>query len=105
MLRGGRELAFATGMLLNDVIAVKIPRNGLLKRIINKTQKVKGAIEFEIAESSAPGEMPATLRATATDNGEAGKRIRAMPMCDIRNFAADPSMASMRRQSSWIAAM
>ncbi|KGG90872.1 hypothetical protein P608_20450 [Comamonas thiooxydans] len=40
-----------------------------------------------------------------TGNEEAGKRIRAIPMCDMRNFAADPSMTSMKRQSCWIAAM
>ena len=38
-------------MRLKDVIAVELPRNGLLKRIASKTQKVKGAIEFDITES------------------------------------------------------
>lgn len=59
------DLAFATGMLLNDVIAAQMPGDGLLKHDVNKTQIVKDAIEFEIAESPDFGEMPATLRTTA----------------------------------------
>lgn len=51
VLRDGMDMASATGMRLKDVIAVEMPRNGLLKRIANKTQKVKGAIEFDITES------------------------------------------------------
>lgn len=45
------DIASATGMRLKDVIAVELPKNGLLKRIASKTQKVKGAIEFHINES------------------------------------------------------
>lgn len=51
VVRDGMDLAFATGMLLNDVIAAQMPRDGLLKHDVNKTQTVKDAIEFEIAES------------------------------------------------------
>ncbi len=65
VVRDGMDLAFATGMLLNDVIAAQMPRDGLLKHDVNKTQTVKDAIEFEIAESPPFGEMPATLRTTA----------------------------------------
>lgn len=65
MLPDGMGLAFSTDMLLNDVIAAHMPRDGLLKHEVNMTQEVKGAIEFEIAESPAFWEMPATLRTTA----------------------------------------
>ena len=51
VLRDGMDMASATGLRLKDVIEVELPRNGLLKRIANKTQKVKGAIEFDITES------------------------------------------------------
>lgn len=51
VLRDSMDMASATGMRLKDVIEVELPRNGLLKRIASKTQKAKGAIEFDIAES------------------------------------------------------
>ncbi|RGE46264.1 integrase [Comamonas testosteroni] len=51
VLRDGMDTASATGMRLKDVIAVMMPKNGLLKRIANKTQRAKGAIEFDISQS------------------------------------------------------
>ena len=51
-LEGTFYLSSSTGML-QDVIAMEAPKNGLLKHIASKTQKVKGAIEFDITESPA----------------------------------------------------
>lgn len=51
VLRDGMDTASATGMRLKDVIAVELPKNGLLKHIANKTSKSKGAIEFVVADS------------------------------------------------------
>ncbi|QKV52359.1 integrase [Comamonas antarctica] len=51
VLRDGMDTASATGLRLRDVIAVELPKNGLIKHIANKTKKTKGAIEFAVAES------------------------------------------------------
>ena len=68
VLRDGMEQAFATGMLLNDVIAVKMPQacSGTTSARPRKSKVLLNLkLAFEIAASPAFGEMTATRRTTA----------------------------------------
>lgn len=51
VLRDGMDIATATAMRLKDVADVDLPVNGRLKRLANKTKRLKGAIEFIVADS------------------------------------------------------